>query len=125
MVATSSQEEFLANFKNKSRFIKLLTPILRNCGILVQLASGDAGCLIVSTAIDLSAGHHELVPAMTFLSPTPKKALASYLLWLQKKVANVRRADWRALQCVAVREKSAATPLHRLSLWIVKKTWTT
>nr|CAD7431715.1 unnamed protein product [Timema monikensis] len=58
MVAISSQEEFLANFKNRSRFIKLLTPILRKCGILAQLANEDADCLIVLNAIELSAGQH-------------------------------------------------------------------
>nr|CAD7439535.1 unnamed protein product [Timema bartmani] len=75
---------------------------------------------------DKELSRKELVPAMPFLPPVPEKLLHLILsVVAARKVANVRRAGWCALLCVAVREKYTATTLHRLSLWIVKKTWTT
>ena len=52
MPVTVSQEKFLANGNNKSRFIAALTSILQNSGYAVRQAVADT--LIVRTAVELS-----------------------------------------------------------------------
>lgn len=54
MPVTVSQEKFLANGNNKSRFIAALTSILQNSGYAVRQAVADADTLIVRTAVELS-----------------------------------------------------------------------
>lgn len=54
MPTTTSQESFLANSKNKKRFIQLLREKLLIAGIRVRQAEADADRLIVSTALAVS-----------------------------------------------------------------------
>ena len=52
MLVCDTKESFLANDSNKQRFIYKLSDALKERGIGIRHADGDAECLIVRTALD-------------------------------------------------------------------------
>nr|CAD7268841.1 unnamed protein product [Timema shepardi] len=88
-----------------------------------QLARLQAQLEARRTGRKSKRAQEELVPVMTFLLRAPEKLWRLVCHGCRRGCA-CKKSALHAPQCVAVREK-CATPLHRLSLWIVKKTWTT
>lgn len=52
MLLCEKKEEFLANVRNKQKFIELVGCTLQEAGIPVQYAQGDADCVIVQVALE-------------------------------------------------------------------------
>ena len=61
MLTTVSQNQFLSNVKNKSRFIDGLIKKLRDSGITVHQSKGDADALIISTALNVPCEYNVIV----------------------------------------------------------------
>lgn len=61
MVPTVSQEKFLANERNKNRFISMLKVKFEAANFIVKQAVEDADTLIINTAIDMSSAFDSVI----------------------------------------------------------------
>lgn len=61
MMPTVSKERFLANIKNKNRFISMLITRFSSAGITCKQAKEDADTLIVNTALELSPTNETVI----------------------------------------------------------------
>ena len=99
LIMNTKKEKFLANSKNKQKFIDLLSSKLKATGVRTEHAKADADLLIVKTAIDAAANEDTILvgedtdllvllcyyakdlPSKLYLRPEPKAQTKRAKTW--------------------------------------------